>query len=149
MELNPSGRPAHLPGSRLARTAEDVAELTVAHRYSKFCSNGVEERDLAPLRDFIDEHYTICDLQGGVLEFSMRGVDKGTGIEATLACLGRGREGTFAFGDSENDGSMLSAVDVAVAMGNALPAVRASADYVTDPVWDDGVATALEAFGLV
>ena len=55
----------------------------------------------------------------------------------------------YGFGDSENDGSMLSAVDVAVAMGNALPAVRASADYVTDPVWDDGVATALEAFGLV
>lgn len=55
----------------------------------------------------------------------------------------------YGFGDSENDGSMLSAVDVAVAMGNALPAVRTSADYVTDPVWDDGVATALEAFGLV
>lgn len=149
VELNPSGRPAHLPGSRLARTAEDVAELIVAHRYSKFCSNGVEERDLAPLRDFIDEYYTICDLQGGVLEFSMRGVDKGTGIEATLACLGRGREGTFAFGDSENDLPMRAAVETFVAMGNALPNVREVADYVTLTAAEDGVPAALEHSGLI
>ena len=128
---------------------EEVAELSRERRYSKFCSNGVGERDLVPLRDFIDAHYTICDLQGGVLEFSMRGVDKGTGIEAALAHLGHGREGTFAFGDSENDLSMRAAVETFVAMGNALPNVRAVADYVTLTAAEDGVPAALEHFGLI
>ena len=149
LELNPSGRPAHLPGSRLARTAGDVAELMGAHRYSKFCSNGAGERDLAPLRDFIDAHYTVCDLQGGVLEFSLLGVDKGTGIEAALSRLGRGAEGTYAFGDSENDLSMRGAVETFVAMGNALPSVRAAADYVTLTAAEEGVPVALEHFGLI
>lgn len=149
IELRPSGRPARFPGSRLAHTAEEVAELSRERRYSKFCSNGVGERDLVPLRDFIDAHYTICDLQGGVLEFSMRGVDKGTGIEAALAHLGHGREGTFAFGDSENDLSMRAAVETFVAMGNALPNVRAVADYVTLTAAEDGVPAALEHFGLI
>lgn len=149
IELHPSGRPARFPGSRLARTAEEVAEFSRERRYSKFCSNGVGERDLVPLRDFIDAHYTICDLQGGVLEFSMHGVDKGTGIEAALAHLGHGRGGTFAFGDSENDLSMRAAVETFVAMGNALPNVRAVADYVTLTAAEDGVPAALEHFGLI
>ena len=34
-------------------------------------------------------------------------------------------------------------------MGNALPGVKAAADYVTDSVQNDGVATALARFGLL
>ena len=34
-------------------------------------------------------------------------------------------------------------------MGNALPGVKAAADYVTDSVQNDGVATALAHFGLL
>lgn len=34
-------------------------------------------------------------------------------------------------------------------MGNAMPGVKARAAYVTDPVQDDGVVTALEHFGLL
>ena len=149
VELNPSGRPARLPGSRLARTVEDVAALAAERRYSKFCTANVTAEDLEPLRDFLDAHYTICDLQGGVLEFSLLGVDKGTGIDAALAYLGHGRENTFAFGDSENDLPMRGAVETFVAMGNALPNVRAVADYVTLTAAEEGVPAALERFGLI
>ena len=34
-------------------------------------------------------------------------------------------------------------------MGNALPAVKAAADYVTDSVDADGVEKALQHFGLI
>ena len=44
---------------------------------------------------------------------------------------------------------MLRAVDVPVAMGNALPQVKAMAAYVTDRVEQDGVATGLAHFGLI
>ena len=56
---------------------------------------------------------------------------------------------TYAFGDSENDLPMLRAVDVPVAMGNALPRVKAMAAYVTDRVEQDGVATGLAHLGLI
>lgn len=100
----------------------------------------------------VTERCSVCNIGDGLYEVTVPGITKFDGMRAVWSALReRGvRIGTvYGFGDSENDGSMLSAVDIAVAMGNALPAVRASADYVTDPVWDDGVATALEAFVLV
>ncbi|WP_418741922.1 nucleoside/nucleotide kinase family protein [Enorma massiliensis] len=107
---------------------------------------------LTTMAPAITERCSVCNIGDGLYEVTVPGITKFDGMRAVWSALReRGvRIGTvYGFGDSENDGSMLSAVDVAVAMGNALPAVRTSADYVTDPVWDDGVATALEAFGLV
>ena len=56
---------------------------------------------------------------------------------------------TFGFGDSGNDLGMLAAVETAVAMGNAMPEVKALADYVTDDVAHDGTVTAMQHFGLI
>ena len=107
---------------------------------------------LTTMAPAITERCSVCNIGDGLYEVTVPGITKFDGMRAVWSAL-RDRDvriGTvYGFGDSENDGSMLSAVDIAVAMGNALPAVRASADYVTDPVWGDGVATALEAFGLV
>lgn len=149
IELNPTGHPARFAGSHLVRDSAEVAELSLSHRYCKFCTKGFEERDFDPVRDFLDEHFTICDLQGGVFEFSMHGVNKGTAIAAALAHLGHGRELTFAFGDSENDLAMAGAVETFVAMGNALPNVKERASYVTGTAAEDGVPAALEHFGLI
>ena len=55
--------------------------------FSKFCVSGYGLDDLAPLLPFLREHFTVADLQGGTFEFSLCGVDKGTGIEAALAHL--------------------------------------------------------------
>lgn len=44
---------------------------------------------------------------------------------------------------------MLVAVETAVAMGNAMPEVKALADYVTDDVAHDGIVTAMQHFGLI
>ncbi len=44
---------------------------------------------------------------------------------------------------------MAPAVETFVAMGNALPGVKARADYVTDDAAHDGVATGLAHFGLI
>ncbi len=84
----------------------------------------------------ITERCSVCNIGDGLYEVTVPGITKFDGMRAVWSTLReRGvRIGTvYGFGDSENDGSMLSAVDVAVAMGNALPAVRASADYVTYP----------------
>lgn len=44
---------------------------------------------------------------------------------------------------------MAGAVETFVAMGNALPSVKAAADYVTLSAADDGVPAGLAHFGLI
>lgn len=46
---------------------------------------------------------------------------------------------TMAFGDGCNDMEMLQAVGTGVAMGNADPRVKAIADDVCGPVWEEGI----------
>ena len=58
-------------------------------------------------------------------------------------------EETIAFGDGGNDISMLRFAGIGVAMGNAEDDVKASADYVTAGVDDDGIRKALSHFGLL
>ena len=74
---------------------------------------------------------------------------KDYGVRATLERFGLSAEDAIAFGDGENDLSMLSAVGTGVAMGNASDAVKAQAAYVTDDVDEDGIWNACLHFGLV
>ena len=55
----------------------------------------------------------------------------------------------MTFGDSYNDATMLQIAGVGVAMGNGVPEIRALADYVTGSNDEDGIADALEHFGIV
>ena len=83
-------------------------------------------------------------------ELSPKGIDKGVGVARALESLGCSRNArTFGFGDSGNDLGILAAVEMAVAMGNAMPEVKAVADYVTDDVEHDGTVTAMKHFGLI
>ena len=74
---------------------------------------------------------------------------KDTGIGQVLAHLGLDREQAMAFGDGENDISMLRCVGTGVAMGNASAPVKAAADYVTGPVDQGGLCAALRHFGVI
>ncbi len=149
LSLYPSGSVPIYEGHELMRTPEEFAARVRELGMVKFCARNVSPDRLERVLPFCREHYTVCDLQGGVLEFSRRGVDKAAGIASALAALDHGRENTYAFGDSENDLSMADAVETFVAMGNALPNVKERAAYITDSVQDDGVATGLAHFGLI
>lgn len=74
---------------------------------------------------------------------------KDRGMDALLDHFRIPLEQSMAFGDGENDLSMLRHAGIGVAMGTASAAVRAGADYVTGTVDEDGVLSALEHFGLV
>ena len=56
---------------------------------------------------------------------------------------------SMAFGDGENDLSMLVHAGIGVAMGTASGEVKAQADYVTGTVDEDGIVAALQHFGLI
>ena len=74
---------------------------------------------------------------------------KGAGIRAAMERYGLAREEVMAFGDGENDITMLEEAGIAVAMGNGDGQVKAVADHVTGTVDEDGVSQALRYFGLL
>jgi HAD superfamily hydrolase (TIGR01484 family) len=59
------------------------------------------------------------------------GVNKKTGLSAALEDLGISSHNVVGIGDAENDHAFLSACECAVAVANALPALKQHADIVT------------------
>ena len=119
-------------------------------RVGKVCINAYDLARVANDDGFIEREFELCNTGGQNRELSPKGIDKGVGVARALEYLGRtGNARTFGFGDSGNDLGMLAAVETAVAMGNAMPEVKAVADYVTDDVAHDGTVTAMRHFGLI
>lgn len=80
------------------------------------------------------------------LEFTKRGVTKGTALLRLAQKLCIDPAATMAIGDSENDLSMIRAAGIGVAMGNASDPVKECASYITGTNAEDGVASAIERF---
>ena len=76
-------------------------------------------------------------------EFTAKGIDKGGALEVAMNKLGIDRSECIAFGDAENDISMLNFAGVGVAMGNAQEKVKELADEITDDNNHDGIAKSL------
>lgn len=119
-------------------------------RVGKVCLNAPNLARVANDDGFIERNFELCNTGGENRELSPKGIDKGVGVARALEYLGRADNArTFGFGDSGNDLGMLAAVETAVAMGNAMPEIKAVADYVTDDVAHDGTVTAMRHFGLI
>lgn len=73
-----------------------------------------------------------------ILEVYSAGVSKANAVRRLMESAGASR--LVAFGDNLNDIPMLDIADVAVAVANAHPRVKESADIVIGPNYDDSVA---------
>ena len=67
------------------------------------------------------------------------GINKATGLQTLLKSQHLSLHNTVAVGDAENDGALLHAAECAVAVSNALPSVKALADWVTEAAHGSGV----------
>lgn len=74
---------------------------------------------------------------------------KAQGIQDVLKTLDIDMQHAMAFGDGLNDIEMLATVGYGVAMGNAVDALKARADFVTQPILDDGVLHALKKLAII
>jgi hydroxymethylpyrimidine pyrophosphatase-like HAD family hydrolase len=72
------------------------------------------------------------------------GVNKGSGLKAALAELGLSAHNAVGVGDAENDHAFLGLCGCGVAVGNALPAVKETADLVTRGERGAGVVELIE-----
>ena len=83
------------------------------------------------------------------IELVPKGHSKATGMDDVCAYYGIPIEDTFAFGDSTNDLAMLEHAGCGIVMGDGSDDAKAAADYITDPLEDDGIEKALQHFGLI
>jgi hydroxymethylpyrimidine pyrophosphatase-like HAD family hydrolase len=72
------------------------------------------------------------------------GINKATGLAVALAELGLSPHEAVGVGDAENDHAFLNLCEFAVAVANALPALRQHADLVTRGAYGAGVAELID-----
>lgn len=140
------------PNATVVSTAAEVEAARPDLHFSKAVFHDHELEKFFS-SDVLRDNLVLFQQGDGMNEVTVKGIDKGAGLLAYVEALEEPPARTYAFGDSENDLPMLRVADTGVVMGNARPdvieRVRELGGYVTDPVLEDGVATALEHFGLI
>ncbi len=80
------------------------------------------------------------------IEIMPKNVDKATSLNRMLESIGLTREDAICCGDGFNDISMIQYAGLGVAMGNAQPAVKEAADYITATNDEDGLVQVIDRF---
>jgi len=84
--------------------------------------------------------------EGAFLEMMSPGHSKWRALSRLIELEGFTSEQVICIGDEVNDLEMITHAGLGVAMGNAIPAVKAVAQYVTRTNEEDGVAHVVEQF---
>ena len=128
-----------------------VDEMDPNDHYVKFMFIG-DEADIDSWRDAlpadVKDAYYIVKSTPQHLEFMHKDATKGSGLLTLAAKLGIDQSETMALGDQQNDITMIEAAGLGVAMGNAVPEVKAVADVETTTQNTDGVGVAVEKWVL-
>ncbi len=119
--------------------------LTEPQKICLYISPEDEDRLLGGLR----KHTYSARNTEHLIDLIPQGVGKDSGIREICSSLGIDPKETMAFGDGENDLSMMAQAGISIAMGNADECVKASADHITDSSEDGGITKALKHFGLL
>lgn len=119
-----------------------------------FCDKFViwyeKEDQLSAFRKVSDPYFECIDRGGTFREFIPLGYSKATGIQFVLDHYQLSKDVAYAFGDSNNDLSMLSYLPNSVAMGNASPAsLFDQVSFVTKKASEGGIAHALSQLGFL
>ena len=85
---------------------------------------------------------------GGVDIIGLSG-GKAEGIRRLLTRYKLDLKDAVVFGDSENDVDMLTQAGLGIAVGNGTSEAKEAADYVTDPIDEDGIYKALKHFNII
>ncbi|MGX7100968.1 Cof-type HAD-IIB family hydrolase [Gemella sanguinis] len=94
--------------------------------------------------NYSDEKITIQKSLSSYLEITHTNAKKSLGIEYVIKLKNIDRDSTVAFGDGENDISMLQSAGYSIVMGNASDKVKEYADFITKSNNEDGVAYVIE-----
>lgn len=105
------------------------------------------EEQLTEFCKVSDKYFECIDRGGTFREFVPYGYSKATGIAYVLKHYNLPLEAAYAFGDSNNDLSMLTYVKNSVAMGNAEPSSLCNqVSHVTTKASENGIYNALKHY---
>ena len=117
--------------------------------YDKLFVYADEKSDLKKFLDFIDEDMEAMDRGENAYEVIQKGYSKATACEFMLDRLGMTKDQAYVFGDSSNDLAMFEFAVHAVAMGVHDRILDPYTEFVTKAVEEDGIAYAMEHYGLI
>ncbi|WP_127530587.1 Cof-type HAD-IIB family hydrolase [Paenibacillus kobensis] len=106
------------------------------------------DRVAEELKPLIGERVHITKSKAHYLEFTHKEGTKGHALRFLAEHIGCTAEQAIAIGDAWNDREMIEAAGLGVAMGNALPALKEIADFVTLSNNEEGVRHVIEKFVL-
>lgn len=127
---------------------EDWNETMFQQRWMKFGMKHTEVQTIDQIRRQLIGMEEIEVTSSGQLniEVSLKGITKEYGVRKICREFEIGFHEVMAIGDNMNDYSLLKNCGLGIAMGNALPEIKAIADITTNTNERDGVATAIENF---
>lgn len=100
----------------------------------------------ARLNPLIADQALAARSQSYYLDVTARDANKGSALATIAEALGVPLSRTAAIGDAGNDVAMFLRAGMSIAMGQAEPAVKKHAQYVTDSNLHDGLASAIERY---
>lgn len=117
--------------------------------YDKFLIYTDKQSDKNTFMKFIEEDIEPIDRGNGIYECVQKGYSKATACDYILNKFGMDLEQAYVFGDSTNDISMFAYARHTIAMGEHAKELEPYTEYVTDTVEEDGLAHAIEHYGLI
>lgn len=121
----------------------------IPHDPNKFLVTG-DPKVLDTLRKEMIEHFhsylSVYCSDPFFLELMPTGIDKAHSLLKLLTSIGLTADQMICCGDGYNDLTMIETAGLGVAMANAQPAVRETADYITKSNDEDGVLHVINEF---
>lgn len=127
---------------------EDLKPDAIYNKLVSATSAEVLDEKIPFIPNDLKENFGIMKSRDCLLEILPKGVSKAQGLELLGKHLGISLLEMIAFGDEENDLSMLEACGLGVVMANGSQKAKAAADFITLSNEEDGVAYAIEKFVL-
>ncbi len=144
-------------GWEMARSIPEISrwEITViaASTYDRDAPTDFQEATVRNAVELASERVNAilsvgADAKRWYVNYTRKGVDKGTGLQSWVDRMGVSMDGVVFVGDSLNDVEAFAVAGLPVAMGSASAEVRSAATESVGDVYEDGVAQAIERFVL-
>lgn len=129
------------------------------HQFSEIFDRGLKVHalsfagDVEQCRLILREHFPklrLCGFESGKgADVVEEGCSKAEGLKRLCEHFDVDIADTYAFGDSQNDIEIIEAAGTGIAMGNAVDELKAVADLVAEPIWDDGIYKACKELKLI
>lgn len=145
----PLGRQSGYPKimTKLPFSHVSLSDFSTSHQFNKVLFSYDVDVLNAAIKEIPKDYYdrfTIMKSRPNLLELLPKTVNKGHAISDLASILEVPVSAIMAIGDQENDLPMIKKAGIGVAMGNAIPEVKAVADMVTTTNAEDGVAKVFE-----